>query len=484
MRRRWVLRGSLLATLCAILVPVLSTGSASALTRGFDINNLTGRTLQVAQIDVKGNQPALQNPGLPVGSQLAPGQKVHVEVFRGLLVGENREVTIKYAPVGYNPEGRYFRITLESNSGRAYCDTPSYTGKNDQCTVSSDGGRVRMLDPVDTVHDVPATDRAQQAAVMANLCRGDSGADCQFEAADPNNPTSAATAPTPASGGVWNCTDHDDEASYDVDHTTSSENSVEVGFEYEFDSNFLFENAKAKLTGSYGHKWVEEKSIKTGLQYPISPRSYGWVNVVQPVWRYKGDYTVTLANTTWHLHDVYWDMPKDIAPGTANAERPMTKEELDGPICQDSGLTQTSSHALKITRAGNNRSNTLRGGPASDVLRGLGGNDLLTSGGGNNRLYGGAGNDVLLGDSSNGTNRLYGGPGADTIIDKGPAIVYTGKRTGRGFDYVYVRDGRADDTVYCQSRRTIVYADKGDRIRGHCGTVIRRGPKNQPRPLM
>ena len=44
--------------------------------------------------------------------------------------------------------------------------------------------------------------------------------------------------------------------------------------------------------------------------------------------------------------------------------------------------------------------------------------------------------------------------------------------------------GHADDIVICQSRRTIVYADKGDQLRGHCGTVIRSGPINKPRPLM
>lgn len=58
----------------------------------------------------------------------------------------------------------------------------------------------------------------------------------------------------------------------------------------------------------------------------------------------------------------------------------------------------------------------------------------------------------------------------------------TGTKTGRGWDYVYVRDGRPDDTVICGSPHTIVVADKGDRVRGRCGTVIRRGPIGQPSP--
>lgn len=108
----------------------------------------------------------------------------------------------------------------------------------------------------------------------------------------------------------------------------------------------------------------------------------------------------------------------------------------------------------------------------------------MFGGQGSNRLIGGAGRDVLYAGSVNGTDILNGGPGADTMIARGRAVIRTGRRAGRGWDYVYVRDGRADDTVYCQSRKTIVYADKRDRIRGRCGKVIRRGPENQPRPLM
>lgn len=58
---------------------------------------------------------------------------------------------------------------------------------------------------------------------------------------------------------------------------------------------------------------------------------------------------------------------------------------------------------------------------------------------------------------------IDGGPGADTIIDiHGPAVI----RTGTGANYVYVRDGHADDTVVCGSRRTYVVADTHDRVRG------------------
>src|SRR5205823_3280701 len=78
--KRWALRGSLLMVLCAGLVPVLATGSASALTRGFDIHNWTGQALTVSQLEINGDMPQFEGPALQQGSVLPPGGKVHVEL--------------------------------------------------------------------------------------------------------------------------------------------------------------------------------------------------------------------------------------------------------------------------------------------------------------------------------------------------------------------------------------------------------------------
>ena len=136
------------------------------------------------------------------------------------------------------------------------------------------------------------------------------------------------------------------------------------------------------------------------------------------------------------------------------------------------------------TLLGLNGNDVLRGGAGDDNLLGGAGNDVLYGGPGNDTLYGGRGNDVLHGGPGNnilvggpGRDTIYGGPGADTIVDtSGPDTMYTGADNGRGKDFVNVRDGRGDDTVICQTRRSIVIADAGDRVLGPCGTVIRRGP--------
>ncbi len=127
------------------------------------------------------------------------------------------------------------------------------------------------------------------------------------------------------------------------------------------------------------------------------------------------------------------------------------------------------------TLLGTPGNNTLRGSSGNDVIRGGGGNDRLYAGSGNDQLYGGPGNDVLIGGP--GRDFLDGGPGADTIIDtSGPAVVLTGTDSERRWDYVYVRDGHADDTVICGSRHSIVVADPGDRVLGPCGKVNDTAP--------
>jgi hypothetical protein len=127
------------------------------------------------------------------------------------------------------------------------------------------------------------------------------------------------------------------------------------------------------------------------------------------------------------------------------------------------------TRALGGTRGSDRLSGTSAG---AEVIRGADGDDRLVAGSGNDRLYGGPGDDVLVG--GRGRDLLSGGPGADRIIDRrGPAVVLTGT-VGRGeWDRVMVRDGRADDTVICGSPRTRVVIDRGDRVLGHCGTVIR-----------
>ena len=166
------------------------------------------------------------------------------------------------------------------------------------------------------------------------------------------------------------------------------------------------------------------------------------------------------------------------------------------------GSTRPSNPSNKRIGIGTNGPDVLRGGPGNDTLQGFGqtdrlyggaGDDYLDGGTGNDILSGGPGNDILVGgpgrdtlDGGPGHDILIGGPGRDTldggpgpdwIVDtSGPTLVRTGTNTGYSQDFVNVRDGVADDTVICGDRRSLVIADRGDRVLGKCGRVVRSGP--------
>jgi hypothetical protein len=263
-------------------------------------------------------------------------------------------------------------------------------------------------------------------------------------------------------------------------HEIGSENSLGGSLSASVEGDFIFGKVKAEVKTTYDHKWIDKHQFSQDLGFKVKKGMIAWVEDIAPVVRVTGDFKLALGNTTITLTGVYFDHPDPSREGSFRGRgRKATTDECPSL----GGAGPRPSSAVTIDQRGSAGANTLLGGQGSNVLRGLAGNDVLVAGGGNNKLFGGPGNDLLVGGS--GHDVLDGGPGADTIIDtRGPALVRTSKRPGRGWDYVYVRDGHADDTVICGSRHTIVVADKGDKVRGHCGKVIRRGPIDQPKPLI
>jgi hypothetical protein len=340
-----------------------------------------------------------------------------------------------------------------------------------------------MLDAPGTDVTVAASDPAEQAKVLDALCtKGvlSIGGTCDFI---PQKIDYEATRTVSRVGkkSFINCDLKDglDVREIFVDEV-GSEDSVGGSISASVEGEFIIGKVKTEVKTTYGHKWIDKHQFKSELGFKVEKGMVAWVEDIAPVVRVTGDFKLTLGNTTLTLAGVYFDHPDPSREGSFKGRGKKATADECAPL---GGAGPRPSSAVTITQRGSAGANTLSGGRGSDVLRGLGGNDVLVAGGGNNKLFGGPGNDLLVGGS--GHDVLDGGPGADTIIDtRGPALVRTSKRPGRGWDYVYVRDGHADDTVICGSRHTIVVADKGDKVRGHCGKVIRRGPIDQPKPLI
>ena len=483
-RKSHFIRMSLLAALCVVCLGLAHAATADAATQGFDIVNLTGATLKLDSIDALGAQPVFERETPPPqkGELLQPGAKIHVELYSKYSIYENsnrREAVLDFSqfPPSAGAPKRTFSVYLATGEAAVLgsqvvmsCDPTS------QCPV--DGTTATMMDPSGTNISIPATDAPAQAAVLQGVCTQNSGATCAF---DPKRRDLTTHPSEPISDPVINCSKtRSVKVVEKTEHTVGTSNSVETGFSTELEQSYVIGKVKFAVDFHYGHKWVDEHKFGKDIDVDIEPQHVAWVDHAVPVIRFTGDFKLTIGNTSFTLTGVYFDDPDKTRTGSyyVRDDEP-TPAELENCKSGRTGVVRLPGSDLQTARTGTARSNTMIAGEGSDVLRALGGNDVLNAASGSDSLFGGPGNDLLVGGS--GRDVLDGGSGADTIIDTGgPAIVQTGTRTGPGSDYVYVRDGRADDLVVCGSRHTIVVADKGDRIRGRCGEVIRGGPVDQP----
>ena len=312
---------------------------------------------------------------------------------------------------------------------------------------------------------------------------------------------------------VVNCLDEEAEDTVTREDKVGQSNSIGVETGVDVEGDYIIGKVTVKVTAKYEHAWTSEHTFKQDLKLKVKPGEMAWVASSAPIYRDTGNFVITLGNTTWTLHDVYFDTPNPDRTAEFVADhRALTPDEYKAKCTHippgTKGLVSAPASWVSMHHVGSGGHDRMVGGPESNTLRGLGGNDTILGGGGNDGLFGGAGNDRLFGGTGNdtldggtgndmlqggpgndtlnggpgndslsggpGRDVLNGGPGADTIIDKsGPTIVRTGTDTGPGRDYVDVRDGRGDDTVICGSRRTTVIVDPGDRVIGRCGKVIR-----------
>lgn len=74
-----------------------------------------------------------------------------------------------------------------------------------------------------------------------------------------------------------------------------------------------------EFTASYSHSWTRTHSFSQDISVTVPPQMIGIIYTVEPVYRVKGDFTVKLGNTTYHLNNVTFETPRTDgrAPGGA-----------------------------------------------------------------------------------------------------------------------------------------------------------------------
>jgi RTX calcium-binding nonapeptide repeat (4 copies) len=488
-RRTTHLAASAIVLVCALAATLLTAGPASAASRGFKIYNLSSHPLKLNDVDQVPRHWFDFEGRPPDGDVLKPGAPPHDwEVKWVYLTHYGAKLT--YDIVGTDKQ---YVATMTTNGGgvnQSDCQFPSKLG-----SCSAEGQTLTVTDPPGTEIDIPSGRGQEQAETLRDLCKKTRIADCRF---DLGRRDDKALTPNHLVGKPQlNCTDHEDEASFEESDKVGQTNSLEISSETEFDFGFI----KEKVIGKYGHDWTTEHEFKFSRHIPVPGKYMAWVTDAAPILRDWGNFTVTLGNTTWKLTDVYFDSPDltDRAPknagGWTHHELAMTQQQL-ADLCPENkssgGLQRAPASLVPMDWKGTGRADTLLGGPESHTVRGFAGNDVIRGGRGHDALDGGRGNDTLDGgrhndtldggpgndilDGGPGRDTLEGGPGADTMIDRsGPTVVETGPNSGPGTDTVDVRDGRGDDTVICGSRSSTVIVDAGDSAIGRCGKVSRSG---------
>jgi hypothetical protein len=89
---------------------------------------------------------------------------------------------------------------------------------------------------------------------------------------------------------------------------------------------------KVGISLEYGHEWTTEHEFDSKVPIEIAPQCRGNVFAVTPGIRDYGDFTVTLGNTVWKLHDVYFDSPDpNGTEGYKLTEEPLNQRGGDCP---------------------------------------------------------------------------------------------------------------------------------------------------------
>jgi hypothetical protein len=489
-RRRTHVGALAVALACAVAGALSAAGPAGAASTGFHVYNLSGSPMKLVNVIWDGEPEKGRTAPLPpkVGSMLMPGgPPLHVEIAYDRYNLSNSSVDLYYKPMRSKTDN-FIAVHLHDAFRGASC----YPQRPYQCRVKN-SETITFLDPPGTVNNVPAGDSQEQADVLRDVCNEENTATCTFT---PRSRTKTLTQSHITGQPLANCDDEDQtDTRVTREDMVGTKNSFEVGVDTGFEFTYLIAKVHLSIKYKYGREWLEEHKFTQDVSLKVKPGWVGWVAATQPILRDTGDFTLELANTTWNLKDVSFETPDPrteppLGAFVRDGRKLSAAEYASTCTHKEPGLKQVPDHFAQMQWEGTSDRDVLLAGTESHTVTGLAGNDLLRGGPGHDSLDGGRDDDALYGGRHNdtldggrhddvldgglGRDTLNGGPGADMIIDEGgPTRVHTGRNTGPGKDTVDVRDGRADDTVVCGSRRSTVEVDAGDSVIGPCGKLSR-----------
>lgn len=282
--------------------PISLQASASAVqyTQGFDLRNLSSHTITLTAIDSAGRGDAAPY----VGTVLRPGESLHYE--KVWWFANTPKTALTFQSTDGSGSAQVFRIELWVDS---FLKTPSIMmpfgdgkiGNLEVQGLSIGSQRASFVDPFGTSITVPDADKQRQADLLNRMCAGGE-ASCTFR--------STASEPGPAlvSRKASEINRFDEPMTVTVSDvfTFTAGSSVEGTVSAKAT---LFGLVDTTLSAKYGQSWSEGRTATISRTLRVSPGHRGYVDVHQPTTRQFGDFTVTMGNTVWHLHGVYFDIP-------------------------------------------------------------------------------------------------------------------------------------------------------------------------------
>jgi hypothetical protein len=288
-------------------------------TRGFDVTNLSSRTLVLDNVlgssgwPITDKAPVLSDDEFPAkGSVLAPGQSMHFEVHAW---GDNHGLTAHFRDPQQAGE---VRVYLHVSGVSRYSTVKWPFGE-----LSDGGGQVTLYDPAGTTINLSAGQAQAQADVLKGLC-GNSNATCTFKLTSVKEFTGPEH---PIGFTSINNTPDSQTSQISTKETVGVSDSVGGGISVKGNILGMVETA---VNANWTHTWTKTQEFGHVEDLTVRPYYKGWMTVKLPMVRTTGDFTVKMAGTTWNLSGISFDTPSHVGGlGTLSKHAvPMTAEEI------------------------------------------------------------------------------------------------------------------------------------------------------------
>ena len=187
---------------------------------------------------------------------------------------------------------------------------------------------IEFNDPPGTIIEVPAGQGQEQAEILNDLCAQGSLAKCNFK---PTREERTLGLRHQVGTTIRNPDDAPLTRQLQITDTQTETSSVQISAKASFK---VFEIVNSEITTTFSQSWTRTHTFTESLTITVRPHFESRVFAEQPVYRYWGDFTVTMGNTTWILRDVYFDTPRtDGREPTGvyeNDQQPLPPVVLDG----------------------------------------------------------------------------------------------------------------------------------------------------------